>query len=1293
MSNTDTELSLGFNLSQAEKDIKEIPEIIKNALKKIEGKGLGDLEKKLTDSLNRTQELDKSLGEAAGEMDKLARSSKELETLKELKVPVADEIKGAETAMARLQKAWNSNWRMSPDAAGAVKNRAEYQKWADDLARNKQLMSELDAEEVRLNTEIEASVNKVNSVVQASTNWKDSVATLVGETDAEVAKLEQAKQAEAELASDAKDVASATGNINDTLDGAAGSAGELAGEIKETSEAAANSGLNEMGAEANETNEGIVSLLGTIAGLRSKIAGIRGEGRNIQEAFSGLSDAAKHFQELKEAQADSDNSGNITAMAQAYGTVLTDVERVRQAIIRYKEEVKQTSDSHKKAASSGKRFGIDVGVAINTVKAGMRGINNILTSVKRGFSSLSKVSGKIKSSFNGMTKSMQSNFKHLLVSLTKYVFGFRSLFFLVRRLRKYIGEGIQNMARFNDGNNHVNDSITRLLSSLLFLKNAWATAFSPILQFVTTWLSMFIDKLAEVGNAISRFLGRLMGTVTVFQAVKVDASDYAESLDGVGSSAKGAADKTKKLTDRLAAFDDLNVLGKDNDNDGTGSGGGGGADEIYTPDPNEMFKIVDVASDVKDQLLDMWKNSDFSSLGEIVRDKLVDAISNINWSGIQEVAYKIGKSIATFLNGALGDPALWVETGNALAQGLNTISQFAFGLLSNNNVDWGGNFAKFISSWFNNIDWPTVEANIKMLADTLVANINSFFENLELGEGVSTLSESLTYFITTMICGIHWEEIVSALSPIGATISQGIEQALSTSDNPFLNSIGTLMGSFRAAFEQGDVSQVSSGIITFITNAISNINWSSIISTLDGFGDAILAGIQESFSSSDDVILQSIGKLVGNIREALPTLLPLLSSVFDILLQLVTAVMPVLNALLPVIADVITLLSPILQVIASVIEAISPLITDIVQAVLPVLMSVIQQIMPYFEQLITAILPVLQTLFAGLQPVLETLITAILPVVVHLLDALMPIIEIILNCVSSLLEPILQILPPILQLIGAILPPLIDFLAPIVKLLALVIDLVVSILSPILELIEPLIEMLTACLTPIFEVLGFIGDMIEAIIIPIFGALSGVVKAVLIPILKFLVLGFEAVVNVVKMVGDGINLLIGIFRLGAQTISDIFKGLVNKLLGWVEGFINFFIGGLNDAISAINTISIDVPDWVPSIGGGKFGFNLGYLNTVSIPRLAQGAVIPPNREFMAVLGDQSHGTNIEAPLDTIKQAVAEVMANNGNQEVIDLLQQLIKVVESKNLVIGDKEIGKANARFTNQQRLIRGTTF
>lgn len=106
-----------------------------------------------------------------------------------------------------------------------------------------------------------------------------------------------------------------------------------------------------------------------------------------------------------------------------------------------------------------------------------------------------------------------------------------------------------------------------------------------------------------------------------------------------------------------------------------------------------------------------------------------------------------------------------------------------------------------------------------------------------------------------------------------------------------------------------------------------------------------------------------------------------------------------------------------------------------------------------------------------------------------------------------------------------------------------------------------------------------------------------------------------------------------------EGVKDVFRGIFNGISSIFESVINGIIRGLNK-------INISVPSWVPGLGGKKVGFN---LREVHLPRLAQGAVIPPNREFMAVLGDQKTGTNIEAPLDTIKQAVAEVMAGMGNQ--------------------------------------------
>ena len=114
----------------------------------------------------------------------------------------------------------------------------------------------------------------------------------------------------------------------------------------------------------------------------------------------------------------------------------------------------------------------------------------------------------------------------------------------------------------------------------------------------------------------------------------------------------------------------------------------------------------------------------------------------------------------------------------------------------------------------------------------------------------------------------------------------------------------------------------------------------------------------------------------------------------------------------------------------------------------------------------------------------------------------------------------------------------------------------------------------------------------------------------------------------------------------------LFEGAVNIIIDLINGMINGVVTGINVVINALNSIQVDIPDWVPIFGGKKFGINLSPLTApqipkLTIPRLATGAVIPPNREFLAVLGDQKQGTNVEAPLETIKQAFREALAESG----------------------------------------------
>lgn len=125
-------------------------------------------------------------------------------------------------------------------------------------------------------------------------------------------------------------------------------------------------------------------------------------------------------------------------------------------------------------------------------------------------------------------------------------------------------------------------------------------------------------------------------------------------------------------------------------------------------------------------------------------------------------------------------------------------------------------------------------------------------------------------------------------------------------------------------------------------------------------------------------------------------------------------------------------------------------------------------------------------------------------------------------------------------------------------------------------------------------------------------------------------------------------------------VSDIWEGItdtietaINGIIGLVNGMISAIVDGVNGVIGVLNGFGFDVPEWAQDkLGVERVGFNIDPITAPQIPYLAQGAVIPANHEFLAVLGDQTNGTNIEAPLATIQQALAEVMeAYTGQQDI------------------------------------------
>ena len=150
-------------------------------------------------------------------------------------------------------------------------------------------------------------------------------------------------------------------------------------------------------------------------------------------------------------------------------------------------------------------------------------------------------------------------------------------------------------------------------------------------------------------------------------------------------------------------------------------------------------------------------------------------------------------------------------------------------------------------------------------------------------------------------------------------------------------------------------------------------------------------------------------------------------------------------------------------------------------------------------------------------------------------------------------------------------------------------------------------------------------------------------------------------------------------REGTQTI---FKALINELIRGMNGAFEASFGALNEALLTLKRVEF---------GGEKPFSGLRTVPVPQVPYLARGAVLPANRPFLAMVGDQKHGTNVEAPLSTIQEALElamEDMGRGNDDAVLEVLQQILQAVLG--IRVGDEVIGQAAARYNRKMAVVRG---
>ena len=170
--------------------------------------------------------------------------------------------------------------------------------------------------------------------------------------------------------------------------------------------------------------------------------------------------------------------------------------------------------------------------------------------------------------------------------------------------------------------------------------------------------------------------------------------------------------------------------------------------------------------------------------------------------------------------------------------------------------------------------------------------------------------------------------------------------------------------------------------------------------------------------------------------------------------------------------------------------------------------------------------------------------------------------------------------------------------------------------------------------------------------------------------------GFSLALGVIMLLSGNFPTGLALIALGVGGL--LFTNSANKIDGSaVKDEISAELNEINnEAKKGVNEINNTLSN-INFGGAGNFSNVFGKSSAISysVPHLAKGAVIPPNKQFLAVLGDQKSGTNVEAPLSVIEQAVANVLgqqgSNGGNSTVV--------------LQIDGRELGRAVVEQGNRE--------
>jgi hypothetical protein len=574
-------------------------------------------------------------------------------------------------------------------------------------------------------------------------------------------------------------------------------------------------------------------------------------------------------------------------------------QEYRRQLAEMQAMLEQTKDEAKNAAEEMSKEKPDVdtksiseklsGIKENAISA-LKAIKKVASGIGSAFVSAGKGLKSITARMLGVSGGLgktSSSFKHGLRTLIKYGFGVRSLYVLFRRLRKAVVESFGELQKSGAMWQTTKENVEGLKNALSTLKFQFGAAFEPLFNFVAPALTSFINYLISLMNTISAFIAKLTGRSTY--------SKVAQVMSNTGGAAGSAGKAVKELNKQLQNFDELNNISPENNSGGGGGGGGGGTGTSATYTEESVDSAL---GDFANSLAEAIEKGDWYKVGNLISQKLTDAMNSIDWDKVFAGAKNFGKNLADFLNGlitpdlfsalgttignaikakliflnTLGEELDWENLADSIASGLKAfVDTHPLPLLANTFNTWAKKITGALARTIRNLlDNGTIQ--------TISNDITEAISKIELGE----IAWNIGSFISGLVNSIYvivsnketWKEL-------GKKIGDGINGFFTS-----MNQVDPKTGLTGWGALAQDVSSLATGLLEMITKAVETIEW-------DEVGKAIA-----DFISNIDWgrVIIDLGKLALAIASAIASALIGLVTNGDVTTNIGAAILTLIGA-------------------------------------------------------------------------------------------------------------------------------------------------------------------------------------------------------------------------------------------------------------------------------------------------------------------------------------------------------------------------------------------------------------